>query len=213
MQTVGNLIKEARFRKGYSRQKLGELTHIKTNFITAIETANWEELPDFNIVLGFVKVITHFLNINELQAVSIFRREYPTSILSSRRLVVHQGLKGIGKRFIWGPRFTFLAGVLIVILVVLFYLGFQYKKFSAPPTLLIIEPKESQIISSNTLQVNGKTDPDVTITVNNQPVIVNSDGSFSDQIDVNKNMTEIKIIAKSRSGKETVVTRRIDTRL
>lgn len=212
MQTVGNLIKEARFRKGYSRQKLGELTHIKTSFINAIETANWEELPDFNIVLGFVKVITHFLNINELQAVSVFRREYPTSLLGSAK-TVNLPSKGIGKRFVWGPRFTFLAGVLIVILVVLSYLGFQYGKFSAPPTLLITEPKEGQIISRNTLQVNGKTDSDVTITVNNQPVIVNSDGSFSDQIDVNKNMTEIKIVAKSRGGKETVVTRKISISL
>lgn len=209
MKTVGNLIKEARLLKNVSREKLGEMTHIKVSFIKALENGDWGNLPEFNIILGFVKSIAHFLDMDERQAVSIFRREYPPELIDSVGLKGLQNDKGVIKKFIWGPRFTFLTGVLVIVFVVILYLGFQFRKFNAAPTLIVTEPLAGQIVNGLTLGVVGKTDPDVTLDIDNQPIVVNSNGSFSAEIDISKDTKQVTLKAKSRSGKVTIVSRTI----
>lgn len=206
MITVGSLIKEGRRAKGLTIKELEDLTHIKAGFIAAIEEANWERLPDFSTTLGFIRSISHFLEIDDNQTVSIFRREYPP-LLDKK---VERRKKEVYKKFVWGPRVTFVAGVILILLIVLGYLGFQFRKFNLPPSLVVTSPTEEQIVKQGSLVVIGKTDSDATVIVNNQAVVVSDDGSFSVNIDISKNTNEINISAKSRSGKMTVIRRRIN---
>ena len=205
MKTIGDLLKEARVAKGLSKHELEEMTHIKATFIDAIEEANWEKLPEFNIVIGFVKSITHFINVDERQAVSLLRRDYPPL----KQKIEQKKPKKINTRFFWGPRLTFLAGIIIILLIVLGYLGFQYKKFNSAPFLVINEPVEGQMITGHEARVSGKTDPDATILVNDQGVVVDNNGNFTTQIEILSTTKEIKVVAKSRSGKETTLSRTI----
>jgi cytoskeletal protein RodZ len=214
MKTAGDIIKEARLNKGYTRGKLGEITHIRASFIASIEKADWENLPDFNITLGFVKSIAHFLDIPENLATSVFKRDYPPKLKGSFDYAQKDNRNGprtkeIGKKFRWGPRLTFLALVLIIIFVVLGYLGFQYRKFNLPPELVVDSPVENQVITAFSLSVSGKTDPDATISINDQPVIVDTKGRFTAQIDVAKTTMRVTVIAESRSGKATTISRTI----
>lgn len=218
MKTVGDLIQEARFNKGYSRQKLGEVTHIRASFITAIEKADWESLPEFAVTLGFVKSISHFLDIPENQATSIFKRDYPPKLKGSFDLAADDKRNGprtkeIGKKFRWGPRLTFATLVIVIILVVLGYLGFQYRKFNLPPSLSISEPTQNETVTNYILEVKGKTDSDAVILVNDQPVTTDNSGFFSTAVQVDNNTTQIKVIAKSRSGKVTTISRTIKVAL
>jgi cytoskeletal protein RodZ len=185
MRTSGNLLKEARLNKGLTKKELEEITHIKASFIDAIERAKWDELPHFNILVGFVKSLSHFLDVDENQAVSLFRREYPPVL--SQRSEKQKEVKEIKNKFTWGPRLTFLTGIIIILLIVFGYLGFQYRKFNMPPTLIVNNLVDGQTVTNTTLEVDGKTDPDATIIVNNQPIVVNNDGSFTAQVDVSNN--------------------------
>ncbi|HWA52212.1 MAG TPA: helix-turn-helix domain-containing protein [Patescibacteria group bacterium] len=207
MKTIGDLIKQARYKENLSRSDLGEMTHIRTEFIAAIEEANWEKLPPFSITNGFVKSIAHFLDIDENQAVSIFRRSYPPSLI--KIVDKPKNFKEVRRRFSWGPRMTFIVGVLIIILIVVGYLGFQYRKFNSSPNLIVNNPTQNEIINQPEVNVNGKTDPDATVIINGQSVIVNDDGSFAAQVDVATDTKEIDITAKSRAGKVSTVARTI----
>ncbi|SRR5258708_931305 len=208
MKTVGNLLKEARLGKGYTRADLSEETKIKSTFIEAIEKGEWNDLPDFEIVSGFVKSMSHFLDIDERQTVSTLRRDYPPQLIQSPKFKVQEN-KNINRRFVWGPRLTFLVGVCAVILIVLGYLGFQYRKFNSPPYLRVDIPTDGQVVTNSSFTVIGKTDPDATVTIDNQSALLNDQGEFSTQIDVSKNTNEIDVVARSRSGKTTVIKRRI----
>ncbi|CAN5315178.1 hypothetical protein BH10PAT1_BH10PAT1_1400 [soil metagenome] len=207
MKTVGTLLKEARIGKDLSQKDLENMTHIKAHFINAIEKAKWEELPEKSVLTGFIKSLSHFLDVDENQAVSIFRRDYPP-VLTQRNERV-KNTKEIGRRFIWGPRLTFLVGILFVVFVVLGYLGIQYRKFNLPPTLIVNEPSEGQTVTKSILTVTGKTDPDATIIINNQSAIPDDNGNFSTSIDISNNTNEIIIKAESRSSKMTTIHRKI----
>jgi hypothetical protein len=115
----------------------------------------------------------------------------------------------IKEKFTWNPKLTFITGVIFTILLIISYLGFQYKEFVEPPFLSVEVPTDDQLISETTLLVMGKTDSDASVTVNNQPAFISENGSYTSEIEIFEGTSEITIVAKSRSGKETVIRRRI----
>jgi cytoskeletal protein RodZ len=204
MNTIGQIINTARVKKKLSFKKLEEITKIKAVFIQSIEEEKWNILPSFPTVLGFVKTLSTTLDMDPIMAVAVLKRDYPpkkTSINPKPDVL---------SKFSWNPKFTFVVGIITVILIVLGYLGYQYSKFISPPNLTVESPKENQIINGIIIPVFGSTDSDVKITVNNQPVLVNSDGKFSVNLDVGENTKEIVIIATNRSGKNTTIRRTIN---
>lgn len=205
MQTIGQIIGNARKDKNYSFQRLEEITKIKTSFIEAIENEKWEELPPFSTVLGFVKSISSALNLDEKMSVAILKRDYPPKKLNINPK------PDISSKPAWNPKLTFILGISVVALAVIGYLGFQYKKFTSPPRVSLESPVNGQIVKGDSVLVFGSTDSDVKIMVDNQPVIVDENGKFSTDIGVSPDTTEIVVVAQSRSGKTTTISRRIQT--
>ena len=203
MKTIGKILKDARIEKRYSAIKVENLTRIKRDFIDAIEREDWNSLPPFPTVLGFVKSLAGALDLSEKNVTAVLKRDYPPKKLNINPK------PDIDKKFVWSPRLTFLVGSGIVLLGIFGYLLFQYIRFISPPHLTLISPTPDQVVMQNTVLVSGSTDTDAKIVVNNQPVSVNEDGNFSVDLDVAKNTTEISVTATSRSGKATTVSRKI----
>ena len=178
MKTIGELIKNKRFKKKYSRAKLEKETRIKKEFIKALEEGNWKDLPEQTVVKGFVKNIASFLKIDQKQASALLRRDYPSREVNINPKQVVQ------EKSLWSPKTTFTLGVLLVGFIVLGYLGFQYINFIRSPSLKVDLPKEGEIVKKKDLTVSGKTDSEATLKVNNQPVLVGRDGSFATDIEV-----------------------------
>ena len=194
---------DARARKRLSLKKLEEITKIKSVFIEAIEKERWQSLPAFPTVLGFVKSISAPLGLNEKMTIAVLKRDYPP-----RKLNINPKPDAVS-RFSWSPKLTFAVGIVLVVIAILGYLGFQYTRFLSPPDLTIDSPKENQIVTGSSVLVFGSTDSDAKITVDDQPVLVDQDGKFSVSIGVSNTTKEIVIDAISRSGKERVISRKI----
>lgn len=203
MKSVGKVLKEARIRKKLSRKRLESLTKIKEEFVEAIENESWEKLPDYPVVAGFVKSIAKVLKLDENSVLAFLRRDYPPKDLQINPK------EEISGKFTWNPRITFVAGALTASLLVTGYLLYQYFNFVSPPKLVVEKPVEGQGVSGRLLIVVGRTDPEASVLVNNQPTIVGPDGRFSSEIEISQDTKEIVVVAKSRSGKETVVRRKI----
>jgi len=75
------------------------------------------------------------------------------------------------------------------------------------------QPKDEQVVGERQVLVSGKVNPEATLKVNNQPVLVNEDGTFEVEIEIFEGTSEIVVVAKSRSGKETVIRRKIKPEL
>jgi len=203
MKKIGQILKDARVKKRLSFRKLEETTKIKAAFIESVEEEKWEALPSFSTVLGFVKSLSAALEVDEKMAIAVLKRDYPPKVLNINPK------PDVISRFAWNPKLTFTVGIGAVVIIILGYLAFQYTKFVSPPGLVVNSPKENQVVNGNSVLVFGSTDPDVKITVNNQPVLVDQDGKFSVSIGITQITKEIDIIATSRSGKERVISRKI----
>ena len=195
MNTVGQILKEARFKKDISLIKLSNLTKIKREFIVMIEKNDWDNLPEFPVVSGFVKNIANSLGLSVDNTNAILRRDYPP-----KKLIINPK-PDVTSKFSWSPKLTFAVGVGILILLVLGYLGFEYRKFIMPPELEIVNPKNNEIVLNSKVKVSGKTTTDVSLTINNQPIILDQEGGFTTELEITKETKILTFKAISRSGK------------
>lgn len=205
MQTIGQILRNARVAKSYSFKDLENITKIKSSFIEAIENEKWEALPALPVVSGFVKSLSSPLDLNEKLTTAVLKRDYPP-----RKLRINPK-PDVEPKMIWGPKMTFWLSASLIVLALIGYLGFQYYKFISPPGLTVDSPKQNQVVSNGEVLVFGSTDSDAKITVNNQPVIVGDDGKFSVDISVVADTKEVDVTATDRSGKSTTIRRTIVT--
>lgn len=203
MRNVSEYLKGLRLSKGISRRELEAKTKIKTPFIEAIEEGRWDSLPDYTVVVGFIKNIASQFSEDPQKVLAMLRRDYPlkTAPVNPK--------PDVSKAFSWGPKMTFLTGVGVLALILIGYLAFQYAGFVKAPYLRVDVPVENETVSQKNLTVSGKTDPEATVKINNQPVLISEDGNFKTEIEVSKETGEVVIVTKSRAGKETKITRKI----
>ena len=203
MKSIGPTVKDARRKRGLTREEVSVQTKIKEQFIAAIENEKWDLLPDYPVVLGFVRNISKALSFDEERMAAILRRDYPP-----KKIFVNPKPE-MKEEFVWGPKLTFFLGSIVILLVIGGYLAYQYLNFMAPPAVEITVPKENEEVKAGLIKVMGKTEEDASVSVNNQPALITDGGEFQTELEVNKDVTELVIIAKTRSGKETIVKRSI----
>jgi len=204
MRTIGVYLRENRKLAKMSLKDLSEKTKIKSSFIRSIEKESWSKLPDFPVVLGFVKGISNTLQLNTKQSVAMLRRDYPP-----KKLTINPK-PDLPREFSWSPKLTFFTGVGAVLVLVIGYLTFQYSQFIQPPKLEVISPQEGVTIEDILLEVYGLTDSEAAVRVNDQPAFVDEEGRFFTEIEINEGSGKIEIVAVSRSGKETRAERNIN---
>lgn len=210
MKTIGNYLRESRLSQNFDVVSLSEETRIRVEFIEALEGNDWDSLPEYPVVVGFVKNIASVLELDPLQATALLRRDYPPKkrVVSAKPA---QPKKSPRSPFV--PKLRFALLILGLVALVLIYLLRQYQVFSSPPMLTVTAPIEEQVVSTRSFTVRGKTASDAVVKVNNQPAVVEDDGNFKTDIEINENVTEVIIRATSRAGKETTIQRRIRVRL
>lgn len=207
MKTIGLHLKSERRAKNIDISSMEEKTKIKREFLLAIEKENWGKLPEYPVVLGFVKNISKFLNIDESKAVALLRRDYPPQKISINPK------PDLTESFKWGPKLTFFLGISLILLIIGGYLVTQYIKFISPPYLKVVTPTQEQVVTKTFLRVSGEVDPEATLKVNNQPVLINDDGTFEAEVEIYEGTADIVFVAVSRAGKQTIISRKIKPEL
>ncbi len=72
-----------------------------------------------------------------------------------------------------------------------------------PPSLELTNPSEEKLTVDNPdFDIIGKSDPEVSVTVNGKIALVDSEGNFKLKIQLNTGKNDIEVIAKSQAGNE-----------
>src|SRR3989344_1216070 len=172
MKKISDILRNAREEKGLSFDDVERATKIKKEFIEAIENGNFSSLPSESYAQGFVKNYAKFLGIAPSSALPLFRREY------KEKHAVHIVPNFRRSQHKFNRRIFSAKGFLIIVTVVLIatYIFFQYSSLIFPPTLTIDTPKSGQTVSTNTVNIEGKTDPYSTVTISGEDVYVDIQG-------------------------------------
>lgn len=78
------------------------------------------------------------------------------------------------------------------------------------PNLEILQPTDNQTISGERkITVSGKTEPNITVTINGEQAIIDSEGKFTHQFQLSDGSNTITTITKDTAGNETTVARNV----
>ncbi len=208
MISTGQILNSARVKANIDLPTVAKDTKIRSEFLAFIESDAYHELPNSTVAKGFIRNYAEYLDLNPDHILAVFRRDF---IENYRGQIVPRGLADpVSSRFVWTPRFTLITGTVAVLVFFFFYLFYQYRLLSGPPSLTITEPQQGIVTTENILTIIGKTDPEATVSIQGEKIPTQGGGNFSFRWELpGKGEQSVTIIAVSKSGKTTSESRTI----
>ncbi len=208
MRTVGQILKETRENKLYTLDEVEKHTKIRKELLRALEDNNYAKLPPLTFIQGFVKNYGKFLGLDGDKLLAVLRRDFEAS--KHPPVIMESFSKPLTKKriFITPSR---LIGTVIAIIVISFfaYLWFEYRSFVGAPALEVMSPTQGQTVEVTSISVEGSTDPDSKVTVNDQEVGLNPEGKFKEEVKLSSSVNNISVVATSKFGQTTKVERTV----
>jgi hypothetical protein len=89
----------------------------------------------------------------------------------------------------------------------LFFIWLKVKILLLPPELYILYPKTAMIVKAQIITVQGSTAPGNSININDQSIIVDTNGNFDKKLNLNRGLNILKITASTKYNKTTTIER------
>lgn len=78
--------------------------------------------------------------------------------------------------------------------------AFELRIDDTPPFLTVLAPSQEALVESDTIEVLGAAEFGVELTLNGRPLLVGSDGSFSDQVSIKAGENSLVFVATDAAG-------------
>lgn len=211
MATVGQILREARESKLLKLEDIEKHTKIRKELLESLESDDYSKLPPATFVQGFIKNYSKYLGLETDKLLALFRRDYeakkhPPIILKS--FTKPMGSKGLQ---ITPPR---VFGIVIGLVVFGFfaYLWTEYRQYVGAPPLEIASPKDQQTVEIPSVLVEGKSDPEAKVAINNQEVGLDKEGKFQEEVKLSSSTNTITVTATGKFGQASKIERTVFVR-
>ncbi|QQS22863.1 DUF4115 domain-containing protein [bacterium] len=212
-ETLGEYLYSIRQHLGLTIEEVGQKTGIFEKFISALEEGKYQVLPPDVYVLGFLKKMAELYRISCEDITEQFKKEKGITLESFReKITPKKGWQALVSQISITPAFLTIASGLVLGVGAFAYILFQALSVNHTPSLTILEPRSDTVLQGSSVVVKGKTEPGITVSVNSQNVLVQSDGSFETTLGVAPGQKDVRFGATNRFGKQKheLVSLRID---
>jgi cytoskeletal protein RodZ len=193
MFRASSLLKNTRLDKEWELADISKKIKVPLKYLEAIENEIITDFPQEPYCSLIIKDYADYLGLNGAEILSLFRRDF-----DQRRKT-----KSTNNRFLsFTPQFTFTLSIIAIVIIFSFYLISEYFKFHQPPKLKVNWPLESTI-STSTVEINGNTDNEATVRINQDLILVDNNGNFQKKVNLNTGDNKIVIESTSPNGKTT----------
>ncbi len=203
MFQASSLLKNTRLDKEWKLCDISKKLKVPVKYLEALENGEVVCYPQEPYCSLIIKDYADYLGLNGQDILAFFRRDFEQK---------NKAQKNLKNSFSFTPKTTFTISIILIISIFIFYLISEYYKFHLPPKLKVNWPLET-IISASTIEINGITDPESTIRINDDLIIINNDGSFQKKINLNTGENIITVQSTSPNGKTTVEQKTINSAL
>ena len=196
-------MKKIRNERHLTLSEISKSTKIQVKYLEYIEDGEYLKLPADVYVRGFLRSYAVFMGLNEMALMKQFEREKG----------IHKNIKKIADTDNGGAPINFsslvitpkmiIVGVVMLLVVSSFlYLYAQVNNFVSAPRLVLVNPVDGATTDSTSTHVVGKAEKDALVFINDQKVLVNEDGDFSEDVGLKSGLNVITVKARSKFNKE-----------
>ncbi len=202
IDTLGEYLSSVRKQLELDIRTVSETTHIKPLYLEQLEAGDYAKLPADVYVRGFLKSLASAYRIKEQLLIDQYEKE--RGIGSTKALAT---LKRPSVLYSFTPRTIIIGLSILGGLLAVWYVGNEIRSVLAPPYLALAEPAKDGVIQGNSLVVSGQGEPGAEIFINNQPVLVDSKGQFTENLILSEGVNVIQVLERNKFGKTTTITR------
>ncbi len=209
MVTAGEILKNKREALGKSLEIVSQETKIQKRFLEYVENNEYSNFESEIFLTGFIKIYSKYLDLDTEKILALYRRSYASKKKREEKKK-QRGFK-FSNIATTSPKVVVTTLLILFALAILSYVGFQIYKFQSPPSITIISPQTDIIVSTDTIVISGTTTPNTTITINDFPTDVNSEGYFEKEVELKDGINTLIIKGKKNNNNvlETTETRKV----
>lgn len=207
-ETLGEKLEEAREEASLSLDQLSKKLNIQKKYLENLESGKYSELPADVYVKGYLKSYADCLGINYGELLKLYDRERGieekiNNFQEKKKDIFHS------VPIVITPKMLQISAIVLVILGIFFYLWYQVSGLSRSPDLSLNNPIQDKTVTESTITIVGSVELDSSLTINEQPIHVDSDGNFKESIGLQEGVNVLKVTASNRFGKQTTIERRV----
>jgi cytoskeletal protein RodZ len=204
-ETIGEKMRQARHIKNLKVEDIARKIGIRPEYLIALEEERFDRLPAGLYGKNFLKEYAAFLKLDHKEILKNLndRTNYnePTDPFSQK--IVKKS------KFIIFPKIIRNTLIALAVLICFLYLIFYFKKIIFPPFLEITRPEKNLLTADSYMTITGSTEPEAEVKINQETVLNNNNGRFSQTVNLKKGLNNIIITAKKKYSRENTVTRQI----
>jgi cytoskeletal protein RodZ len=208
-EPIGSQLQARRKQLRLSLAQIEMETKIRGKFLTALESGQYDSLPNDIYTRGFVQHYANHLGMDGQLVSAAYQAERGAADQA------HTGRPQLARtrRLVFtGPLLAAFTGLLAIGAIVA-YLVWQFTALAAAPHLILTSPDNDVSLTGSVVNIAGSTTPGSDVTVNDSPVLTDTNGGFSEKVALKDGVNVIRVTAKSKLGKSTVVTRNVLAKL
>lgn len=213
-KTVGQILKRYRNQKGITLIQSENETQIRLKYLKALEENDYNIFSAGVYALGFLARYSAYLGVNSQELVERYKNEREIaknigakSLFSLKRespfSTTDQNVYAHRPSLNLSPQIMVSLAISFCVVCLMGYIWFQVKSFAAAPELELKNPSSEIVVSLDNIKIEGKTDKDAALFINNQVVPVDAEGYFKQDIKLTSGLNVIEITARNKAEKET----------
>lgn len=204
--TLGEKLKKLRSERRVSLNDVSKFTKVQVKYLENLEEGRYEDLPADVYIKGFLKSYSDYFGLNEKVLIRLFEKERGIKNNLAKNGKEKEEKKNVGPisvSFIsLTPKKTALGLILILALAVIFFIYKELGSFASVPELVVLSPENNSQIEGNSVTVSGVTEKDARLFINGQPILVNDEGKFLENLTLQFGANTINIKSMNRFNKE-----------
>ncbi len=192
--TVGELLAQARRRRGWSAAELAKAAGINARFVAAFEDDRHAALPGDVYVRQWLRQLASQLGLDGGSLTRQWVEERERIRRGGRPAAVTPAGRAITSRHIrWAAAGT-------VALAALGFLGVRLYAVVAPPPLAVTSPAAptTALGDAFSVEVSGTTAPEASVTVNGQVITTAVGGSFNVTVPLHRGVNAITVTSRTK---------------
>lgn len=203
--TLGEKLKKLRSDKRTSIGEASRFTKIQPAYLEYLEEGLWEKLPADVYVKGFLRSYADFLGVDEKILIRLYEREKEIRAnLKKNEKTDSKKEKPINiSPFIFTPKKILISTITVLVFAGLFLLYNEINSFANAPSLVILNPQDKSQVDGNSIYIDGVTDKESLLYINNQPILVGDDGRFRENLTLQAGLNNINVRSINKFKKET----------
>jgi cytoskeletal protein RodZ len=205
--TLGERLRQLRIESRQTPEQVAKAIHVAVKYVVAIEENRYKDIPGLVYARNFVRLYVRYMKLPVESAMERFEKEW--QVIQGRRTERAGMVQRAHTEPRWWQRHAGLVIAGVVVAVVIGYFGWQLVRFFQPPSLVVTNPADDVSTNSATIIIRGKSVSEAIVSVNNEQVEIQPDGTFSDEVTLQPGLNVLKITSQRKRSRTATIVRRI----